>query len=306
MPRRTRTPALLKALDADGVAVTREQIVERFGHKAFTHGRAGGQIACIVPGIYVLAVRATHRSTRLAACTRWLADRGAISGLAACHIYGLEVRDLPNIAVVIQRSRRSRLPSWVHTRSLTAGIPIQNVDGHRVVPLEYALIDAVRERGLEGVKGPLLDAIREGKTDSARILEAVRSLPRVKHRRPLVRFLENLKGGIHSYLEYLADTCVFNIPQLAALERQVAFWVDGKEYRVDTLDRETMTAIELDSRKHHGSEAARRRDLERDAALASIGILTLRFTYEQICTEPLTCRKRILATIAARRRQIAA
>lgn len=306
MPKQSHTPALLQALDADGVAVTRAQIVERFGHKAFAQGRTGGQIAWILPGTYVLAARAAQRSTRLAACSRWLADRGAISGLAACHLYGLEIRDLPSIAVVIQRSRRSRLPPWIRRRSLTAGIPIQSVGGHRVVPLEYALIDAVRESGIDPVKGLLIDAIREGKTDSARILEALRSLPRVRHRRALARFLENLKGGIDSYLEYLADTHVFNVPELAALERQVVFWVDGKKYRVDALDRETMTAIELDSRKHHGSETARRRDIERDAALASIGILTLRFTYEQINSEPLKCRKRILATIASRRRQLAA
>lgn len=306
MPKLSRLPALLAALDVEGRAVTRTEIVERFGYRAYREGRKRGSITRLVPGVYAHIDRVECLMTRLVACTRWLAGRGAVSGTAACLIYGLEPRSIPYVSVILTKTKRTITPKWIRATALNCALPTTTVSGVLVVTLECALIDAVWKLGLSKVKGLIIDAIRDNKTNSERITAALKYFPRIKHRRALVEFLTNLKGGVHSYLEYLADRDVFNVPELQQLERQVTFWVDSRKYVVDAFDRRTMTAIELDSRKHHGSEAARRRDLERDAALASIGVLTLRFTYQQVSNEPLKCRKRILDTIATRSRQLTA
>ncbi len=46
--------------------------------------------------------------------------------------------------------------------------------------------------------------------------------------------------------------------------------------------------IEVDSEAHHGSDGQRRRDRRRDALLACLGFLVLRFDYWQIIEEPQT------------------
>lgn len=297
----SQLPQLLMALDAERVVVTRAQMVERYGEKAYQHGLLDGIIVKVLPGLYAHRSRAEKLSTRLTACSRWLADDEAISGLAACRVHGLEPRSVPHITILLSSARRPRTPSWLRTHTFSRLPPVLNVSGYRVVAIEHALIHALSEHGVEFVKGLIIDAIRDDKCDVAVLLAALESTPRVSQRRKIVRFLSTLKRGIESYLEELADTTIFNVSELQGLERQVVFVVDGKKYRVDAYDRQSKTAIELDSRKHHGSEEARRRDIERDAALASIGIQTLRFTYEQVDKRPLWCRKMILATIAARR-----
>lgn len=306
MGKLSKLPALLAALDTPAAVMSFPEIVRDFGEATFRKGRALGVLEEILPGLYVRHDRAMDFNTRLAACSRWLNGRGAISGLAACVLHGLEPRRFARVEIVIDRKRRSPLPVWIDPHVVTHVVPHHEVKGHLAVTVECALIEATRKHGLGLTRGLIIDAIRDKKSDANRILGALVHVPRMAHRREFIAFLGELKNGIQSYLEDLADRTVFNVPELQGLERQVVFWVDGSKYVVDAFDRETMTAIELDSRKHHGSEEARRRDIERDAALASIGVQTLRFTFEHIQDRPLHCRKRILATIAARRRRTAA
>lgn len=301
MPAPSSLPALLNALNERGRAVTSDEIIARFGARAFKRGRASGQISKVLPGLYAHTDRAAELATRLAACTRWLDDDEAVSGLAACAIHGLDVTPGSDVAVVLSRRRRPMTPLWMRTRTLTDPPPNATVKNVRVVSLECAVIDEVWARGLSSTTGLIIDAIRAKKTSATRILTTLPLFPRIRDRRALRSFLDELTGGVHSYLEHLADKRVFNVPDLQNLERQIVFIVGDDEFRVDAYDRETKTAIELDSRKYHSSDAARRRDLRRDAALASIGIQTLRFTFEQIRDEPLWCRRIIRETIAARR-----
>lgn len=102
--------------------------------------------------------------------------------------------------------------------------------------------------------------------------------------------------------EHLADNSVLNAPGLRGFERQVVLRVAGRGYRVDAFDVESRTAIEFDGAKYHSDDRARRRDLERDVDLASIGVQTLRFTFEDVADRPSWCRDQILRTIATRRR----
>lgn len=305
MPKPTKLPDLLAALDRPGIAVSRNEIISQFSEDAFNMGRRNGSIARILPRLYVHHTRIDQLSSRLVACSRWLHSDDAISGLAACHVHGLDVKDVPHIAVIRGREHRGETPAWIRSRSLNRPPPHLTIDRKRVVPLECALIDEVWERGVASAEGLIIDAIRENMTTAPRIRDALKYFPRIRHRRALIEFLTALKDGIDSYLELLADRAVFNVPDLRDLERQVTFTVDGRTYRVDAFDRSTRTAIELDSRKYHGTESARRRDIERDAALASIGIQTLRFTYEQVRYRPEWCRKIVRNTIAARRQRIA-
>lgn len=149
--------------------------------------------------------------------------------------------------------------------------------------------------------GLILDALREDLTNAQSILKHLPNYRRVPRRRELITFLSRLRNGIDSYLEWLADQRILNTPDLVHLERQKVFWIDGAKYQVDAYDEETKTAFEFDGKKYHNDDRARRRDIARDRALATIGIQVLRFTFEEVTGEPGRCRETIRKTIAARR-----
>lgn len=302
MPKPSKLDTLVASLAADGVVARRRALVERFGQSAFDQAKASGQIVPLTRYIYAHRTRTQSTATRIVAANVWLARRGAISGAAACYLYGIEMRGLSSVSVVVDRARRLRAPAWIRVRHLIEPGPIFDMRGIRLVAPPQALIQAWWDEGSKAGRGLILDAIREKQTDAAELLKCLDRWPRVSRRRELVSFLSRLRGGIHSYLEYLADTTVLNTPDLCGLERQVPFTIDGRRYRVDTFDPATRTAIEFDSAAHHASDSARRRDLERDALLATIGVQTLRFTFEDVERRPRWCQQRIQATIAARRR----
>lgn len=63
---------------------------------------------------------------------------------------------------------------------------------------------------------------------------------------------------------------------------------------------EAKVNFELDGRKWHSSAVARERDARRDAALAAMGIMVVRFTHDQLVRTPDLVRAQVLAILAAR------
>lgn len=302
MPRKSRTNALIAALNVPGLAVTRAQIVAKFGQKAFDYSVQQNLITRLLPHVYSHPDHATTAHTKVAALGRWLLPNDALSGLAACFLYKVGAVRPRRFTVIRQATSAPRkVPKWVRMRRLQATLPTTTITGVRTVSLACALVQVWWDEGAETGKGVILDAIREGRTKGPAIAEAVAYYPRIRMRRELLAFLELLHEGVDSYLEYLADMNVLNTPDLRSLVRQRAFWIDGEKYVVDAFDEETKTAIEFDGAKYHNNDRARRRDLKKDRALATIGVLVLRFTFEDITERPSLCREQIRRVMESRR-----
>lgn len=93
---------------------------------------------------------------------------------------------------------------------------------------------------------------------------------------------------------------VLSIPGMPPCEQQHRMLLPSGPVRLDAAWPEVKLAVELDGAAFHGSPAARERDLRRDAALAALGWVVLRFSYRRLMREPEACRAEILA--AYRRR----
>jgi very-short-patch-repair endonuclease len=65
-----------------------------------------------------------------------------------------------------------------------------------------------------------------------------------------------------------------------------------------------MVAIELYGAAYHDDTLARERDRRRDALLATLGWLTLRFSSRRLRREPDAARREALQTMAVRRAQL--
>jgi very-short-patch-repair endonuclease len=77
----------------------------------------------------------------------------------------------------------------------------------------------------------------------------------------------------------------------------------GRNVYLDRLFDAEMLNVELDGAAYHGKPGQRERDLRRDAALATLGYLTVRFSHLRLHRDPAGVVEKLLAILETRRRQ---
>lgn len=137
------------------------------------------------------------------------------------------------------------------------------------------------------------------------------ALLRVLHRM-LPELAERGRTGITVMRELLAERPVGYIPPASGLEARVIRLLDqagipthrqvdlgGDDWigRVDLAVAGTNVVIEVDSARFHSSLSDRRRDAERDAALAAMGLVVVRVTEDEVWSAPATVVRRIRAAL---------
>jgi hypothetical protein len=201
--------------------------------------------------------------------------------------------------VLAHRSRRrvvtirwGRLEALEPCRSLVdawawAHAPRRNADARK----EAAI---VRQAAIEGV--------RSGAFRCAALRAESDRRPLHPGRQTLLNLLELLAGGCESELEIWGVTAVLpGPPQLPPWIQQHRVRLgDGRLVRLDVAYPEARVAIELDGAAFHGSRVARERDLRRDTALAALGWVVLRFSFERLMRDPEGCRREIVAVVRGR------
>ena len=117
-----------------------------------------------------------------------------------------------------------------------------------------------------------------------------------------MELLDLVAGGCESELEIWGVRRVLpGPPEVPACVQQHPVRLhDGRWVRLDAAYVETRVAVELDGAAFHGSRVARERDLRRDSALAALGWVVLRFSYERLSQDPEGCRAEIVAVILQR------
>jgi hypothetical protein len=126
--------------------------------------------------------------------------------------------------------------------------------------------------------------------------------PCIRRRRPLVELLDLVTSGCGSELEIWGVTRVLpGPPQVPTWIQQHAVRLgNGRRVRSDAACPTARVAVEPDGAALHGSRTARERDLRRDSALATLGWLVLRFSYERLMRDPEGCRREIVAVLLSR------
>lgn len=88
----------------------------------------------------------------------------------------------------------------------------------------------------------------------------------------------------------------FDLLRVGVHSRSRAVVVDGKEVDLLVGDR---LVVDIDSDAHHGSRQQRKRDLKRDAELAALGYIVLRFDYVHVMHDIGLVRRAVLAKVLA-------
>ena len=110
----------------------------------------------------------------------------------------------------------------------------------------------------------------------------------------------DIASGVHTVLEYRYLHDVERPHGLPRAERQVRVVRDGgrTEYQ-DVLYRKYLVAVETDGRIAHPAES-QWRDMHRDNAAATDGIVTLRYNWSDVTGRPCTVAAEVGAVLAKR------
>lgn len=282
------------------------ELISLFSRRQFESAVRQGDLVAVAPNAYVGACHATSLSSRVDAALLWAGPPAAIGGRAAMRLYDVLPDPPDSIDLVIPRQRHLKaVPRHIRTRRTDFEFVPTQVAGWSVVPLPMAMCQAFGDLGSDRA-GAVIRPLVSGAVGVEELLWTLDAMPRVRARRELTSVIVQYAAGSESYLEYVAATDVFSGAEFSQLMRQHVLSVHSRRYRVDLFDAATMTAIETDGASFHSSPQAWQSDLNRDADLASLGVLTLRFSYRDLIDNPERCRDRVRAVLRSRSQTVGA
>lgn len=227
----------------------------------------------------------------------------ALSHLTALTRWGLPVIAGGPVHVVVPTRRRLALRPDIVVHRVTRFPPVRKLDGLPTVSAAAAIVQSWQLLGPVAGRAPMIEACRERVATTHDIRVELDRANRLRARRSARDLLQLIESGCESELEIWGLLHVFDAPGLRGAVRQKTLRVGGRRYRIDIAYESERVAVELDGFRSHGTRAQRERDARRDAALASIGWITLRFSYDRLTNDPGGCRRDVLATLATRRRR---
>lgn len=258
-----------------------------------------GAVTRVLPERYAATEHAGSTVTRAHAATAWVGHGSVVLGVAAASAW--ELCDSPSSITVTGPPGMSRaVPPWLTLRRTEEPPPSALWHGCPVSLPALSIATAYGHVARDRADGLVYSAVQRRLTTPAEITAVVSTLYGVRGRRALMSTLSAVKAGSESHLETIGLSSVFHTKEFAGFVRQHRLSGDGTPYRLDMYHPTTRTAVELDGATGHDGSENRGRDVNRDAALASVGILTLRFTYRDLATRAPWCREMVRRTLAQR------
>jgi hypothetical protein len=304
MPRRTTSsldvPALRRLLRAQEGVVARGQLVSIGASRADVRRLlARRELVEVHPQVYV-----THTGRPRRRQLEWAAvlacAPAALHRESALDAHGMTRDRAPTtqhepIHLLVARERRISPPAGVVLERVADHAAW--VQHHRRPPragFEFALLKAASARDEAAAIALMSDAVHQGLTTAARLVETISALPRLRQRALLTEVLADVAAGTRSVLErrYLRD--VERAHGLPSGERQLRqHTASGVVFR-DVRYPDQRTLVELDGAFGHRDSVDRWADLQRDLDASVSDHVTLRPGWAQVL-EP--CR---LAVIVGR------
>lgn len=181
--------------------------------------------------------------------TRWRAalvvagPSAALSHTTALAVWRLPVPEADEIHVTTGPGRRIRVPGIVGHR--VVGFSLESLAarvrrGVVVVSLEWALVDSWPMLVADTQRAPLLCAVGDRLTTTARVRDAVSARVRLPQRAALLRLLERLDAGCRSPLELWGYDHVFTGPGFEQLRWQVPVALGSRTVWLDAYDEESV------------------------------------------------------------------
>ncbi|WP_280840460.1 DUF559 domain-containing protein [Micromonospora sp. A200] len=232
--------------------------------------------------------------------------RAVLSCLTALDVWGLR-RQPADEPVHLDAPRgsgvRPRPHLAVHHRhGLVMGPPqVVSRSGVPVMRLEQALVDAWPLLPAVDRPAPVIRAVNDRLTTPQRIAAALDRVPRLAGRAELRTLVDRLQAGCRSPLEIWGHDHVFTGAGMPAFQRQTRIVIGHRTMYLDVWAERERVDFELDGASTHADPRQREVDLRRDALLATVGILVVRFAHRRLVHETDAVRREVLAILASRR-----
>ena len=268
---------------------------------------ASGRLVQLHPGWVTTPELAEDWTVRAHAATGYAG--GPLSHMSALAVHGVVDAEVTRLNVTVPAECRVRSSRWLRIRRSRNPFGIVRARGLPATPLARSLVDtwgdAHRPRAMRGfdsvARGAVLRATRERRLGIGELLAELQRRPELPGRGSLRELTALIAGGCQSELEIFGVRHVLDIPGLPRCEQQHRVVLADGPVLLDAAWPKVRLAVELDGAAFHGSPEARERDLRRDAALAALGWIVLRFSYRRLTGQPEACRAQIAAAYRARR-----
>jgi hypothetical protein len=252
------------------------------------------------PGWVTLPEFADDWTVRAHAATGYTG--GCLSHMSALAVHGLS-HEVTRLSVTVSPEQRVRTSRWLRVHRSRRPLEVVMARGLPATSVARSLVDtwgdAHRSRALRGyddvIQNAVLRATRGRQVLVDEVVEELSARPELPGRAQLEELLRLIAGGAQSMLELAAVRDVLAAPGLPSCTQQHRVLLPDGPVFLDAAWPEVKLAIELDGAAFHGGQVARERDLRRDAALAALGWLVLRFSYRRLTRDPDACRAEIIA-----------
>ncbi|MFK3982967.1 DUF559 domain-containing protein [Micromonospora sp. NPDC050397] len=266
-----------------------------------------GALKRVLPGVFLDPARAEDDALRRRAALAYLRKRGSFSHTTALALWG-------RCRVAAGEPMHMTVPASVRLRA-SPELVLHRVDGFSAAPpwtterqgcpvtrLERSIVDSWPLLPRDERRGVVIDAVNDRLTTVARLGNALAAAPKLADRRELRVLLERLAAGCRSPLEIWGHERIFRGPGMPAFQWQKRVRIGARVVDLDVYAERERVDFELDGAAWHGGQRQRERDLRRDALLATVGVLVVRFAHRRLVHQPEEVRREVLAILAARRR----
>jgi hypothetical protein len=270
---------------------------------------SSGRLVRIHPGWVTLAEWADDWTVRAHAATGYTG--GTLSHTSALHAHGLldRVGFRLDVTVPVSDRLRSTRRLRIHRSRRPCGITIAR--GMGATTVARALVDTWGDahrshrspRYVDLARNALLRAARERPATVADVEAEFAAVPRLPGLASLRELLSDARAGSHSHLELLGLRALLaaGLPRpLLQYEIPLGFG----SIHVDAAWPEVRLAVEFDGAAYHAGRDDWQRDLRRDAALAALGWVVLRFSYADVTERPSGCGAQVAAAYGRRRHDV--
>jgi very-short-patch-repair endonuclease len=302
-----------KALDdflAAQPVATRQELLALAPSHAIDHAIRRGELRRVLPRTYLrTGALISQRDGLLTAVLRFVGGHGALSHTTALRLWGLPAPDSDEVHVTVPERVQPRTIGVVvvhRRRGFSVGHPHTVVrSGLGVVRLERAAVeswgtvDRTDER-----RAPVIASVGDRRSTVDRLFAEAASIPNLLGRSKLLGLLDLLRDGCQSELEAWGHLHVFDHRDLPYPRRQLPLKLGARTIHLDVAYEAERVNVELDGAKYHVGPVHRERDMRRDAALAQLGWLTVRFSHNRLVTDSDRLRRELLAILVQRRRQL--
>jgi very-short-patch-repair endonuclease len=173
--------------------------------------------------------------------------------------------------------------------------------GQLVTPIEQSLVDSWPLLPSADRRTPVIRAVNDRMTTPERVRAALCTVPKLPRRAELSRLLDLLAAGCRSALEIFGHEHVFSARGMPEFQRQVPVRLGNRTTYLDVYAEAEMVNFELDGASIHRDPRQHEIDLRRDALLAGLGILVVRFTHRRLVYETAAVQREVLAILHSRR-----